>query len=282
VQERSLASRSATARCDVFLSYRGRDREFVAQIAERLRGAGLDPWFDQWSLTAGKRWQRELEDALAHSRACAVFVGASDLLSVSTGQAPVGDVSAWQREELDVALNRAVREPGFRVIPVLLPGVGDPFDPNELPAFLSTRTWVDFRRGTSDRRALQDLINATRGVPVGAHSAVCRREVKAPYRGLRAFDEQDADVFFGRDSELQRLVEMLKSRRFVAVIGASGCGKSSLVRAGLVPWLRANVAGGGPDAPIVMLRPGAAPLAALAAQLASLHPGRAMGATLDA
>lgn len=63
----------------------------------------------------------------------------------------------------------------------------------------------------------------------------------SPFPGLRAFEEKHASVFFGRKSDVRRLVRpMLGSRRSgsLAVVGPSGAGKSSLVRAGLVPLLR--------------------------------------------
>ena len=60
-----------------------------------------------------------------------------------------------------------------------------------------------------------------------------------PYKGLQYFDEVDADLFFGREGLIAKLVGHLREYRFLAVIvGASGSGKSSIVRAGLVPALR--------------------------------------------
>jgi WD40 repeat protein len=63
-----------------------------------------------------------------------------------------------------------------------------------------------------------------------------------PYKGLAAFQEADADDFFGRDSLVERLLETMKADvenyRFLAVIGPSGSGKSSAVKAGLIPALR--------------------------------------------
>lgn len=59
-----------------------------------------------------------------------------------------------------------------------------------------------------------------------------------PYKGLQYFDEADAPHFLGREALTARLSERLRETRFLAVIGASGSGKSSLVRAGLVPALR--------------------------------------------
>ncbi|MGH9665969.1 MAG: hypothetical protein ACRD9L_16205, partial [Bryobacteraceae bacterium] len=59
-----------------------------------------------------------------------------------------------------------------------------------------------------------------------------------PYPGLRPFEPEEAHLFFGRDQQVLDLVDRLKRKRFVAVLGLSGAGKSSLVRAGLLPALR--------------------------------------------
>src|SRR5262245_5215908 len=59
-----------------------------------------------------------------------------------------------------------------------------------------------------------------------------------PYKGLRAFGEADARDFFGREAMSRELVERVGDERFVAVVGPSGSGKSSLVLAGLLPALR--------------------------------------------
>jgi TIR domain/WD domain, G-beta repeat/AAA ATPase domain len=262
--------RVPVSRFDVFLSYNRRDQAVVEQIAQRLKREGLEPWLDRWSLTPGGEWQLELAAGLDAAAACAVFVGPHDL-------------GAWELQELALALDRAARERRFRLFPVLLPGVQEPFDPNRLPHFLRSRTWVDFRRGAEDARGLQDLVNAVRGVPFGppAAASVVRVDDVVPYRGLRAFGEDDAELFFGRDGEVQRLLEKLKSSRFAAVLGPSGSGKSSLVRAGLVSRLRAGALAGAGHWQVCVLRPGAAPLTALAAQLATLQCGQAMQTTLD-
>lgn len=67
---------------------------------------------------------------------------------------------------------------------------------------------------------------------------------KSPFPGLRAFTEDDAPIFFGRGVETDTLIKKVRDSRFVAVVGASGSGKSSLVGAGLVPRLRANAISG--------------------------------------
>ncbi len=63
-------------------------------------------------------------------------------------------------------------------------------------------------------------------------------ELRNPYKGLRAFQQTDADDFFGRDELIEDLLERVERDRFVAVVGPSGVGKSSVVKAGLIPALR--------------------------------------------
>ncbi|WP_329319433.1 NACHT and WD repeat domain-containing protein [Streptomyces sp. NBC_01262] len=98
-----------------------------------------------------------------------------------------------------------------------------------------------------------------------------------PYPGLEAFTEQDAAVFFGRDREIAELVERLhpavpaRAHRFVTVVGPSGSGKSSLVRAGLLPAL-ARRRGRWATGPV--LQPGTDPVAGLVRGLAGLEAAR--------
>ena len=66
-----------------------------------------------------------------------------------------------------------------------------------------------------------------------------------PYKGLAAYDVDDAEAFFGRDGEVAACLERLRSTPLLVVTGPSGCGKSSLVRAGLVPALAARRTIGG-------------------------------------
>jgi WD40 repeat protein/transcriptional regulator with XRE-family HTH domain len=92
----------------------------------------------------------------------------------------------------------------------------------------------------------------------------------SPYKGLQYFDETDAELFFGREALtnllLKRLSERLESdQRFLAIIGASGSGKSSVVRAGLIPALHWQQRSSG--WPVVIMTPTAHPLDALAASL---------------
>jgi WD40 repeat protein/energy-coupling factor transporter ATP-binding protein EcfA2 len=91
-----------------------------------------------------------------------------------------------------------------------------------------------------------------------------------PYIGLRHFDEADAHLFYGRDEHVTELLAKMAQNRFVAVVGSSGCGKSSLVRAGLFPELKSGmIPKSGPRWKIIDFRPGKAPLQELAEAIRS-------------
>ncbi len=90
-----------------------------------------------------------------------------------------------------------------------------------------------------------------------------------PFVGLRAFGTGDAGVFFGRETQVAKLLVRLRDTRFLATVGASGCGKSSLVLAGLIPaLLRGAIERAGDSWRIAVMRPGTAPTETLASVLA--------------
>lgn len=205
---------------------------------------------------------------MRNSSGCAVFLGAADL----------GD---WERQELAIALDRSTKERKFRVFPVLLPGIVEPFDATTLSPFLSIRTWVDFRKGFEADRTFQDLIHAIKGIPFGPDLPLESSQDVCPYRGLQYFDESHAEFFFGRDADSQRLIEKIKTSKFLAVVGPSGSGKSSLVRAGLLPLIRQGTVLNSQNWDIRTIAPGAHPLTALASQILRLVDSRSMQDTLS-
>ncbi|WRZ95571.1 hypothetical protein OHB54_45165 [Streptomyces sp. NBC_01007] len=97
----------------------------------------------------------------------------------------------------------------------------------------------------------------------------------APYRGLARYEPTDAEMFFGRDRLTADLLRLARDRRVCAVIGPSGSGKSSLLRAGLVPRLRDAESSGAGSRPAVVriLAPGPHPLRAHAERLVAAHGG---------
>jgi WD40 repeat protein/serine/threonine protein kinase len=94
---------------------------------------------------------------------------------------------------------------------------------------------------------------------------------KNPYKGLQAFQEGDASEFYGRTSLIDRLVKRMSETtpeaRFLAVVGASGSGKSSVVKAGLIPAIRRGILFGSQDWFIVQMVPGAQPFQELESAL---------------
>jgi len=92
----------------------------------------------------------------------------------------------------------------------------------------------------------------------------------APYLGLMTFQPTDADRFFGRDGLIGELCTRIRRDSFVAVFGASGCGKSSLLRAGLLPALERGDATGTEQWLTVLCTPGRHPFEQLAVRLANL------------
>jgi hypothetical protein len=217
---------------DAFLSHSSKDKPIVKIIGEYLeKETGLRVFLDEWDLIPGEPWQEGLLDALSQSRSLVCFVGK-------------GGIGKWQNEEMQAALNEAVSSGSIRVVPVLLPGVKRPEKESGLPAFLRLRTWVEFMKEWNEPHALKRLECGIRGIPPRSAGELDRRgvggEILCPFRGLEVFREEDREFFFGREAAAQRLLSRLRDRRFLAVVGLSGVGKSSIVQAGLIPQLRGH------------------------------------------
>ena len=81
-----------------------------------------------------------------------------------------------------------------------------------------------------------------------------------PYKGLARFETSDAEFYFGREQTVARAVGRLVEGRFLALVGASGSGKSSLLRAGVLHALRSGAIPGSRGWTYVSIRPGSHPL----------------------
>ena len=118
--------------------------------------------------------------------------------------------------------------------------------------------------------AAREALARPAGIPAGPEAA----ELRNPYKGLRAFLAADTRDFFGRDEVIERLLARLAERtsghRFLAVVGPSGSGKSSVVRAGLIPALRAGALPGSDTWYVAEMMPGGHPFAELEATLLRL------------
>jgi WD40 repeat protein len=99
-----------------------------------------------------------------------------------------------------------------------------------------------------------------------------RKRLSNPFPGLRPFEPDENHLFFGRDGQSDELLRRLGQNRFLAVVGTSGSGKSSLVRAGLLPILHGGfMEGGSSHWRVAVFRPGADPIGNLAGALS--QPG---------
>ena len=90
-----------------------------------------------------------------------------------------------------------------------------------------------------------------------------------PFPGLRPFLESEQRLFFGRERQIDRMVDKIAAHRLLAVVGSSGSGKSSLVNCGFRPALRRGLlAAAGTSWRMVQIRPGGNPIQSLAYGLA--------------
>ena len=91
---------------------------------------------------------------------------------------------------------------------------------------------------------------------------------KNPFPGLRPFETDESRLFFGREEQTEELLARLRRSHFLAVVGRSGSGKSSLIRAGLIPALQGGMMqGAGSGWRTALIKPGSDPIGNLAAEL---------------
>ena len=157
--------------------------------------------------------------------------------------------------------------------------------PDEAWASRETAQRLDAGAGLASRRRteLRELEQELAADVVDLHTLRGRRrqpgraQAACPFKGLEPFDVGDAELFFGRERLVAELVARLPGTSLLGVIGPSGSGKSSAVRAGLLPALAAGVLPGSERWTRVLLRPGEQPGAALAGALG----GVSLPAALD-
>jgi DNA-binding SARP family transcriptional activator/ABC-type glycerol-3-phosphate transport system substrate-binding protein len=174
-----------------------------------------------------------------------------------TGRNPFADARP------DRGLDRHAREPVPSVHAVR------PDLPGDVDGVIARATATDPAERYPDvaafAAAFREALTATATAPVE------EGDMRNPYKGLHAFLEADAADFFGREDSVRDLVALMggevEGNRFLAVVGPSGSGKSSVVRAGLVPALRAGALPGSDSWFVVEMVPGAHPFEELASGL---------------
>ncbi|MFR0352191.1 SUMF1/EgtB/PvdO family nonheme iron enzyme [Streptomyces sediminimaris] len=125
------------------------------------------------------------------------------------------------------------------------------------------------------RTVIKDLLDEEETLNTGPRAG--REFPSTPFPGLRPFNEEESLIFFGRERETSELIQRLghPEYHFLAVIGASGVGKSSLVNAGVIPNLRAGAIPGSDSWKILRMTPGefeGNPFLAVAAAFANSAP----------
>lgn len=99
----------------------------------------------------------------------------------------------------------------------------------------------------------------------GQDSLLTKQTAYNPFPGLRPFTPKESHLFFGREGQSEEILQKLSDNKFVAVVGTSGSGKSSLMYCGVLPILHAGfVQGAGSNWEIITTRPGSAPISNLA------------------
>jgi DNA-binding SARP family transcriptional activator/WD40 repeat protein len=225
-----------------------------------------------------------------------VFTSAVDAVSCAVEiQRAVAEYNSTSSQQLDVRVGLHVGEPirdedDFFGTPVVVARrLCDAASPDQILASDLVRELVG-RRGAfvfSDVppvtvNGLREPLVAVEITGQATAGAAAERspDGQSPYKGLVAFEAEDREVFFGRETVVEGLVARLETTRLLAVVGGSGSGKSSVVRAGILAAVRHDALPGSAAWPTVLMSPGAHPLAELAAQL-SLSSGVAAGSLLD-
>jgi WD40 repeat protein len=206
----------------IFISHSSRDAAVAAEMRSWLQRIGHRSLFLDFDpedgIPAGRDWEHELYHQLRICRAVIVICSGHSM------------ASRWCFAEITQA-----RAMGKVLLPVRI-------DSCTIDPIVVDHQCIDLTAG--EGAAYERLASGLRAAGLDPADAFDWDGSRAPYPGLLSFQERDAAVFFGRDEEIGAGLDLLnKVRRlgtagFVMVLGASGSGKSSLVRAGLVPRLR--------------------------------------------
>lgn len=206
----------------IFVSHSSRDAEFAKGIITWLNANGFDEVFldfDKHSgIAVGDDWERRLYSEVERCHA---------MIIVAT---PNWHTSKWCWSEFTQA-----RALGKGIFPIIEKAANELFVSPDIQH-------IDL---TEDRAAgLEQLLRKLTEVTLKVQGGFPWDINRPPFPGLLSFEEEDAAVYFGRDDETRKLIERLNARRtqggaqLMALLGASGSGKSSMLRAGVIPRLK--------------------------------------------
>jgi hypothetical protein len=235
----------------IFISHSSEDTSQATKIASALEARGFQHLFLDFDpihgIPGGSLWERELYRQLRQCQAVIVLCSPSSMQS------------DWVFAEITHA-----RAQGKPVIPLeIVPCT---------PRSILSDTQI-IKAGSLAEEGLDRLWVALESAGLDPARLEQWQGTRAPYPGLAPFDETDAAVFFGRDADVREGLDILNQlRRFggarlALFLGPSGSGKSSLVRAGILPKLRRS-----PDWLVMPpMRPGHRPLDSLASTLSRVY-----------
>lgn len=208
----------------VFVSYSRKNSAFALRLVSELSGSGLRVWFDRAKIRGGEEWWRSIEQGIA----LADFV----ILCLSPDSAR-SEVA--QREIITARAKEKL------IVPVMLEPCLELLKSSEFESirWLADLHILDFSTPEQFGKSYLDLLKSLPGFsPPDEYYEADPEKIINPYRGLEAFQERDSSYFIGRETETEELLRRLRGdKRLLAVVGASGSGKSSLVRAGLIPQI---------------------------------------------
>lgn len=244
----------------VFVSYSRRNRNFAERLSRDLSDAGLDVWVDWRQIHAGEFWQEEIFRGIERA----------DILVACLS--PDAVKSEWCQREINTAY-----EKGKVILPVMAVEAFNELQQTPSLHWLTQRHWIHFEGRYQE--AFQELLESLPGKrSVGAYDVIDVSQIPNPFKGLEAFQQTDAQFFFGREKLIEKSLDRLRVDRpirFLGVVGASGSGKSSLVRAGIIPVLRRGEALPGSDEwRGVIFTPGESPVEALVQRMSPLIDNR--------
>ena len=206
----------------IFISHSSLDDEAAARMQAWLASQGLETTFLDFDKTTGippgADWEKTLYREVEQSQAVIII------------QTPNWLASKWCFAEFTQA--RALGKAIFLVIET-------PTGDAQISPDIQTLNLLSDREGGLERLS-RELVR----IALDAQGGFKWDASRPPFPGLLAFQEEDAAIYFGRDDDIRRLIERLEARRaqggakLVALLGSSGSGKSSLLRAGIVPRLK--------------------------------------------
>lgn len=237
----------------VFVSYSRRNKNFAERLARDLSDAGLDVWIDFRQIHGGEMWENEIYRGLQRSEMLVLCL------------TPDAVASEWVQREVNTA-----REQKKFIMPIMVADAFTELKRTPALSWLEQVQYVNFVNRYEE--AFPELLLALPGKRrVGAFDEVPDEAIPNPFKGLESFQQTDAAFFFGRENLVRKAIKNMQrpdNAHFLPVIGASGSGKSSLVRAGVIPQLRQGAIAGSEKWRLAILSPGEHPINALAVRLA--------------